>query len=101
MYGAKSLKEVAVLAWHKEGCYAVGFADVGVAEGGELKEENGDAQAKEVENDGVETSALVKSGTERQVGRTTLRSRRENKSMAVHWIAAGSKDGKVSLWEVF
>ncbi|KAK7712301.1 Astra associated protein 1 Asa1 [Botryosphaeria dothidea] len=101
VYGAKSLKEVAVLAWHKEGCYAVGFADVGVAEGGGLKEENGDAQAKEVENDGVETSALVKSGTERQVGRTTLRSRRENKSMAVHWIAAGSKDGKVSLWEVF
>ncbi|GME27423.1 wd40 repeat-like protein [Neofusicoccum parvum] len=35
VYSARSVREVAVLAWHKEGCYAVAFADVGAAEGGD------------------------------------------------------------------
>ena len=54
IYSTKTLKEVAVLKWHKEGVYAVGF--------GELL--SPDAPAR-------------------------------------HWVAAGAKDGKVSLWEVF
>lgn len=54
IYSSKTLKEVAVLKWHKEGVYAVAF--------GELL--SADAPAR-------------------------------------HWVAAGAKDGKVSLWEVF
>lgn len=77
VYSGKSMKELAVLKWHKEGVYAVAFADVEVEEEEEEKE-------------------LV--GGERAL---SVREERERKAERTHWVAAGSKDGKVSLWEVY
>lgn len=114
VYGAKGLKEVAVLAWHKEGCYAVAFADVGGGGGGGNEGKEGKKGGGEGAADDMEVGAVVEVGgkaeesEERAVTRTaagrtvtTVRARREERAKAVHWLAVGSKDGKVSLWEVF
>ncbi|KAI5817891.1 WD40-repeat-containing domain protein [Pyronema omphalodes] len=66
------MKELAVLKWHTDGCYAVGFAEI-LAEG---------------ETQGETTLATVE---EARVKRETGR----------HWIAGGAKDGRVSLWDLF
>ncbi|KAH0602765.1 uncharacterized protein H6S33_008415 [Morchella sextelata] len=72
VYSTKTMKELAVLKWHQEGCYSVAF--------GEVLEPD---QSKE-------TDALI-----------TVEERRREKVRAVHWVAGGAKDGKVSLWEVY
>ena len=72
IYDTKRLRELAVLKWHKEGCYAVDFGLVG--------------QAVSMQNGGDEN---------------TVSALREERERARHWVAAGSKDGKVSLWDVF
>lgn len=74
MYSTKSMKELAVLKWHKEGCYAVAFADV-------LEEKEGEG-SEMVREMGVKEERLWKARTS-------------------HWIAVGSKDGKVSLWDIY
>jgi WD40 repeat protein len=82
VYSAKSMKELAVLKWHKDGCYAVAFAAVDV-EG--------------VQDVSVSTS-LVKTcnAVQQTVGQT-----RDARARNTHWLAAGAKDGKVSLWDIY
>ena len=77
------MKELAVLKWHKEGCYSVAFADVILAE-----EEAGGVEGNEIV--GVEKS-----------GALSVMEERQRKAVLTHWLAAGSKDGKVSLWEIY
>ncbi|RDW80529.1 hypothetical protein BP5796_05227 [Coleophoma crateriformis] len=77
VYGCKTLKEVAVLKWHQEGCFAVAFADVDVDVGGGDKGDSGAGKLISVKEERV---------------------RRAEKA---HWIAVGSKDGKISLWEIY
>jgi hypothetical protein len=73
IYSAKTLKEVAVLKWHKEGVYAIAVGAM------------------------MESNELPK-----RIGEwAKFQQMREAESMLTHWVAAGAKDGKVSLWEVF
>lgn len=81
LYSVKTLKELAVLKWHKEGCYAVAFANV---------QQDGTSAG---EGEGS-TTAVAK----RQL---TVSERRVRKAQETHWLAVGSKDGKVSLWDVY
>lgn len=81
VYSARTMKELAVLKWHKEGCYALTFADVSVATG-----------------DMSETSQGAGAVAKRHL---TVAEQRHKKTRETHWLAAGSKDGKVSLWEVY
>ena len=83
VYGVKGMKELAVLKWHKEGCYSVAFADVILAE-----EEAGGVEGNEIV--GVEKS-----------GALSVMEERQRKAVLTHWLAVGSKDGKVSLWEIY
>jgi WD40 repeat protein len=83
VYSAKTLKEVACLKWHKEGVYAVGF---GLVLGEDVESEDGTVLA--LKND---------LGN----GLSKLQRQREEQIRRKHWVVAGSKDGKVSLWEVF
>lgn len=87
VYGAKGMKELAVLKWHKEGCYTVAFADVGLEDGKKDGAEDPD------EDKGKE---LVS-----RLGTMTVREEREKKAKMTHWLAVGSKDGKVSLWDIY
>ena len=76
-----------MLKWHKEGVYAVGFGEV--LDGQDLRME------KEASN--VEGQGIVK----RETGLGKLQRQREELMQLKHWVVAGAKDGKVSLWEVF
>lgn len=72
VYSTKTMKELAVLKWHQEGCYAVAFGEV-------------------LELDqGREADVLI-----------TVEERRRDKVRNTHWVAGGAKDGKVSLWEIY
>ena len=77
IYSTKTLKEVAVLQRHKEGVYAVAFNDILTVD---------DVRRNEGHGDGVKIRA------QRQ---------RDEATKLKHYVAAGAKDGKVSLWEVF
>jgi hypothetical protein len=72
------------LKWHKEGCYAVAFAAVGVEQDG--------SQESNQEGD----TALVP-----RLMTLTVKEKRIRKAEMTHWLAAGSKDGKVSLWDIY
>jgi len=79
VYAAKGMKEVAVLKWHKEGCYATAFAEI--LEDKLEASPNGDGTVARRE--------------------LTVAQQRAFKSQSTHWLAAGSKDGKVSLWDIY
>lgn len=90
VYAAKSMKEVAVLKWHKTGCYATAFASINnptSLTGLQTTEEHEQDQAATV----IDHSSAI----------TTVQQRRNDKAQTTHWLAAGSKDGKVSLWDIY
>ena len=89
IYSTKTLKEVAVLKWHKEGVYAVAFGKI-------LEAVNLEHNPKDETNRRTD-----KEITNRERGFSKLQRQREEKMQVKHWVAAGAKDGKVSLWEVF
>lgn len=70
IYSSKTLKEVAVLKWHKQGVYAVAFSEILTVE--DLKDQD-----------------------------YVRREQRETQMKLKHWVAAGAKDGKISLWQVY
>lgn len=82
VYAVKSMRELAVLKWHQEGCYAVAFADV---DGGDVL-----APGLHDEEKGKELG-----------GALTVRQERIRRAESTHWLAVGSKDGKVSLWDIY
>jgi WD40 repeat protein len=88
VYSCKSIKELAVLKWHKEGCYSVAFADVTTS-----------SEHKDKDN-ALENQAKSKEVIEK-TGALTVKGERLRKAETAHWIAAGSKDGKVSLWDIY
>ena len=96
VYSTKTLKELAVLKWHQAGCYAVAFAeidspDISKADSTETQEPN-DQAAEEG------TSALT---VIPKLVELTVRDKRIKEAKSAHWLAAGSKDSKVSLWAVY
>jgi ASTRA-associated protein 1 len=83
VYSTKTMKELAVLRWHKDGCYSTAFADLS----------NDDDTAMPTSKDGsqaVTTSAL-----------DIIKQQRSTKAQRTHWLAAGGKDGKISLWDIY
>lgn len=91
VYSCKTMKEVAVLKWHKEGCYAVAFATV--------------EDTETVDGSGVQSDSEPGSGSG-QLARmdfslATVHQQRNHKVQRTHWLAAGSKDGKISLWDIY
>jgi WD40 repeat protein len=92
VYSCKTLKEVAVLEWHKVGCYAVAFPDMGAMEapdGSSIStgEGNSNSQSQTV-------TAITQS-------RSLVKDRRIRQATTTHWLAAGAKDGKISLWDIY
>ena len=90
VYSGKTMKELAVLKWHKTGCHATSFAAIqtpGICavNGATMHAQNRD------------TKVLAESSS--TVG--TVQRRREEKAQTSHWLAVGAKDGKVSLWNIY
>lgn len=80
VYSAKAMKELAVLKWHKEGCYALAFADLMV---GSTSHQDSEAEGAVVRRE------------------LTVSEQRTQKAKSTHWLAAGSKDGKISMWDIY
>lgn len=93
VYSAKTMREVAVLKWHSVGCFAVAFADLSVRNSDAHKTTQSLAQQDE---DPSRDNSLVL-----RKDKMTVKERRLNQAKTAHWLAAGSKDGKVSLWDIF
>ena len=89
VYSSKTLKEMAVLQWHKVGAYAVAFSNVQTAETAKTAEPT------------AETTSGSTSTANTSVAVTTVKERRLRKAKDTHWIATGSKDGKVALWDIY
>ena len=102
VYSVASMKELAVLKWHKEGCFAVAFAEViNVQEDKEGTDEGKleESRPKAGSSEGVETALVA---PPRRVGLAiSAKGKRIQQATHTHWVAAGSKDGKVSLWEIY
>lgn len=93
VYSAKTMSELAVLRWHKTGCYATAFAQTDVVMPAGIKQEyDSNLDQKEVEEKAIakQSSAV-----------TSIQQRRDERAQTTHWLAAGSKDGKVSLWDIY
>lgn len=115
VYSGKSVREVAVLKWHKDGCYATAFASVE----NESKEEKLKADAPnedqefrkasiefgrgegETQTEDQGTSDLAAKYQLQMPPLNTVAAKRSRKAQQTHWLAAGAKDGKVSLWDIF
>nr|POE51797.1 astra-associated protein 1 [Quercus suber] len=82
----RAFRELAVLKWHKEGMYATAFADVHVEDSGVLEDEKSTQSTEGV---------VVKKRP------LTVVEQRVAKTQSTHWLAAGSKDGKISLWDIY
>jgi ASTRA-associated protein 1 len=87
VYSAKAMRELAVLKWHKDGCYAVAFALI------------------DPEKDCSSTLAI---STNREVvsahqgsALDAIKEQRSARAQNTHWLAAGGKDGKISLWDIY
>lgn len=89
IYSTKTLKELAVLKWHQDGCYSVAYADTLSLGLHEMPSEAGQDQA------------LVASRNSTNSALDVIRQQRSIKAQMTHWLAAGGKDGKISLWNIY
>jgi WD40 repeat protein len=101
VYSAKTLKEVAVLKWHQVGCYATAFAAIEPAQ----EDSIADSPPKETPMEGGLQDDKGQGDSDLtpvpKLVELTVRDKRIREARTAHWLAAGSKDGKVSLWDVF
>lgn len=93
VYSARSMLEVAVLKWHPVGCFALAFADRSATDTGKV---NLTASKFEDNDENPPEASLVC-----RISDMSVKNKRLNRVRNAHWLAAGSKDGKVSLWDVF
>ena len=92
VYSSKTLKELAVLKWHKEGCYATAFASVGAP----LRcASDTETKIRETEMNG--SVEILR----QDPPSLSIQQKRDHTAQSTHWVAVGSKDGKVSLWDMF
>ncbi|RHZ74018.1 ASTRA complex subunit [Aspergillus turcosus] len=100
VYSCKTMKELAVLKWHKEGCYAIAFAGVPtVAKSND--EPTDDSSAGEVGSDSHDSHQQVTTRGDKAYTLAAVQHQRNQKVQTTHWLAAGSKDGKISLWDIY
>ncbi|KAI0150688.1 WD40 repeat-like protein [Xylariaceae sp. FL1272] len=104
VYSTKTMAELAVLKWHDVGCYAVAFAAItgdSIHATNKLKADSRDHDQAGTQNEvdsrnqGTSLSVLSKPGE------LSVKDRRIKEAKEAHWVAAGSKDGKISLWDIY
>ncbi|KAK8081009.1 hypothetical protein PG997_008827 [Apiospora hydei] len=97
VYSAKTMQELAVLKWHQVGCYTIAFANLDVSPSTD-DEKQSNVNANETGSD--QSSATSRAVVSKLVD-VTVKDRRIKQAKETHWLAAGSKDGKISLWDIY
>ncbi|CDM30858.1 hypothetical protein DTO013E5_496 [Penicillium roqueforti] len=98
VYSAKTMKELAVLKWHKDGCYSVAFGDT---ESTSSLMSSSPESARQEPRDTDQGAAGQTVIDVRDYSLATVQQQRNQKVQETHWLAAGSKDGKISLWDIY
>jgi ASTRA-associated protein 1 len=102
VYAARTMREVAVLKWHRDGCYAVAFASVQGTPEDVQRDPGRDGDGETTAHAGEAASAPPASTALASLDSSiTVAQRREQRTRSTHWLAAGSKDGKISLWDIY
>ena len=102
VYSYKTMKEMAVLKWHKEGCYAIALADVNVSlHSVATTKASPDTSRGEQNPTEEEAESGILAVAEQPRSLQAIKLQRSQKAQLMHWIAAGSKDGKISLWDIY
>ena len=89
VYSTKTLRELAVLKWHADGCYSIAFAEL-------LTPPTATSSSEEKEE-----GALLASPNTNDDALGVIKHQRSLKAQQTHWLAAGGKDGKISLWDIY
>lgn len=89
VYSCKTLKELAVLKWHQNGCSSIAFADIFLTPENETPSQTGNDQPL----------VAIKAPTESAL--EVIKLQRSIEAQMTHWLAAGGKDGKISLWDIY
>lgn len=89
VYSTKTLNELAVLKWHRDGCYSIAFAAISLT----LLLENSSKIIK--------GQTLLSAETVGDTALEAIKNQRSSKAQTTHWLAAGGKDGKISLWDIY
>ncbi|KAH7163522.1 WD40-repeat-containing domain protein [Dactylonectria estremocensis] len=108
VYSAKTMKELAVLKWHQVGCYAVAFSDLTASSAisepisSSIQDASRSETIPQSTASGAPETALASRSAGTLVKSTTsVKDRRIAQAKTTHWVAAGAKDGKVSLWDIY
>ncbi|KAI1413832.1 WD40 repeat-like protein [Hypoxylon sp. FL1857] len=106
VYSTKTMSELAVLKWHEVGCYAVAFATVADGQAPGLTKPNirNEEASEKVENGTATIGSAHRDAsvvTASKLGQLNVKDRRIKMAKEAHWLAAGSKDGKISLWDIY
>ena len=122
VYSTKTLKELAVLKWHQVGCYATAFAEMLELERQDTASSESTSSTRGAlisngvgnnpsrnESGAVVTAAATSTPPKEEKSvvpipklvQMSVRDKRLSQAKTAHWLAAGSKDGKVSLWDIF
>ena len=102
VYSCKTMKELAVLKWHQDGCYAAAFAEVAIDSAG--ANDNPPTMATESRSQLHKRSEHEDAHLMRRTEGSSLaavQQQRNQRAQRTHWLAAGSKDGKISLWDIY
>lgn len=94
VYSSKTMKELAVLKWHKDGCYAVAFGEI-------LDTSYPEPQTAGAAGHDSQDEDAQPAVEQRDYSLAKVQQQRNQKAMQTHWLAAGSKDGKISLWDIY
>lgn len=84
VYSCRTMKDLAVLKWHKEGCQSTAFADT-------LGQAPPTQTGEEYRSDQLITRSAL----------DVIKQDRNLRAQSVHWLAVGAKDGKISLWDIY
>lgn len=103
VYSGKTMKELAVLKWHKVGCYATAFAAVQGAADHRDDARNNDDDDDDDGHGGDDDDDCKRGAMSEQQSSvvSAVQRRRDQKARSTHWLAVGAKDGKVSLWDIY
>ncbi|KAF4982064.1 hypothetical protein FZEAL_2251 [Fusarium zealandicum] len=98
VYSAKTMKELAVLKWHQVGCYAVAFANIAASDQAQEEGHPSTQDSETAESHGH----IISKRTGPLIGTTlSVKDQRIATARKTHWVAAGAKDGKISLWDIY
>ncbi|KAF2972806.1 hypothetical protein GQX73_g703 [Xylaria multiplex] len=108
VYSAKTMTELAVLKWHDVGCYTAAFAVLGTGQKDASNDSRDSSQKSAIQGsieplDGPNTTIRdeMTMTTMTRPGEASVKERRIKMAQKAHWLAAGSKDGKISLWDIY